>query len=210
MSDQPPILVLATRNRDKAAEIAALLSDLDLRLRSLADYPELGEIVEDGRTFGENAVKKATTVALATGELALADDSGLEVEALGGRPGVLSSRYGPSARQRNERLLAELVDIESQRRAARFVCVAALADRCGHAVTRTGVCAGQIALAPTGEGGFGYDPIFLLPDRGLTMARLTREEKNRISHRGQALRAIREVLVRVICEHGGLIPIPEK
>ena len=210
VSDQPPIVVLATRSADKTAEIAALLAGLDLRLRSLADYPDLGEIVEDGRTFAENAVKKATTVALETGELTLADDSGLEVEALGGRPGVLSSRYGPSARERNERLLGELAGIEPERRAARFVCVAALADRAGHAVIRTGVCVGQIALAPVGEGGFGYDPIFLLPDRGLTLAQLTRAEKNRISHRGEAFRAIRGVLERVLREHGGLIPIPER
>jgi XTP/dITP diphosphohydrolase len=201
-------LVLATRNADKVTEIAALLAGLDLRLRSLADYPEIGEIEEDGRTFAENAVKKAATVALATGELALADDSGIEVEALGGRPGVLSSRYAPTPRERNERLLAELAGMAPERRGARFVCVAALADRQGHAVARTGACSGRIALEPAGEGGFGYDPIFLLPDRGLTMAQLTREEKNRISHRGEAFRAIRAVLEKVITEHGGLIPIP--
>jgi XTP/dITP diphosphohydrolase len=223
MSDKPLILVLATRNPDKIAEIVTLLSPsnlqppvsrlsfagFDVRLRSLADYPELGEIAEDGRTFAENAVKKAVTVALATGELALADDSGIEVEALGGRPGVLSSRYAPSSRERNKRLLAELAGVEAERRAARFVCIAALADRQGHAVTRTGICAGRIAFAPAGEGGFGYDPIFLLPDRGLTMAQLTREEKNQISHRGQAFRAISAVLKRVLTEHGGLIPVPE-
>jgi len=217
-------LVLATHNPDKVAEIASLMAGLDLRLRSLADYPEIGEIEEDGRTFAENAVKKAATVALATGELALADDSGLEVEALDGRPGILSSRYAPTSRERNERLLAELAGVEPERRAARFVCVAALADRQGHAVTRTGICAGRIALAPAGEGGFGYDPIFIptgstniLPEGGtdilpviheLTMAQLSREEKNRISHRGQAFRAIRNVLEQVILEHGGLIPIP--
>jgi len=201
-------LVLATRNTDKVAEIAALLAGLALRLRSLADYPEIGEIEEDGRTFDENAVKKAATVALAAGELALADDSGIEVEALGGRPGVLSSRYAPTSCERNERLLAEMAGIEPERRAARFVCVAALADRQGHAVTRTGICEGRIALAPAGEGGFGYDPIFLLPERGMTMAQLSREEKNRISHRGQAFRAIRDVIEQVITQHGGLIPIP--
>ena len=209
-------LVLATRNPDKIAEIAALLAGLDLRLRSLADYPEIGEVEEDGLTFAENAVKKAATVALATGELALADDSGIEVEALGGRPGVLSNRYAPTSRERNERLLAELAGVEPARRTARFVCVAALADRRGHAVTRTGICAGSIALAPAGEAGFGYDPVFLplggtgIPPviDGLTMAQLTREQKNQISHRGQAFRAIRAFLEQVIAEHGGLIPIP--
>jgi len=202
------VVVLATRNADKVSEIAALLAGLDVRIRSLADYPEIGEIVEDGRTFAENAVKKAATVALATGELALADDSGIEVEALGGRPGVLSSRYAPTSRERNERLLAELAGVEPERRAARFACVAALADRQGHVVTRTGICEGRIAPAPLGEGGFGYDPIFLLPERGLTMAQLTREEKNAISHRGQAFRAIREVIEQVITARGGLIPLP--
>jgi len=217
-------LVLATRNPGKIAEIAALLSSfhlpppashlliasLDLQLRSLADYPDIGEIVEDGRTFAENAVKKATTVALATGELALGDDSGLEVDTLGGRPGVSSSRYAPTSRERNEKLLAELQGVEAERRTARFVCVAALADRQGHAVARTGVCEGRIAFAPSGEGGFGYDPVFLLPDRGVTMAQLTREEKNRISHRGQAFRAIRDALERVLTQYGGVIPIPEE
>jgi XTP/dITP diphosphohydrolase len=202
------LLVLATRNADKMTEIAALLAGLDVRVRSLADYPEIGEIEEDGRTFAENAVRKAATVALATGELALADDSGIEVEALGGRPGVFSNRYAPTSRERNERLLAELAGVETERRAAHFVCVAALADRQGHVVTRTGICEGRIAFAPLGEGGFGYDPIFLLPGRGLTMAQLTREEKNAISHRGHAFRAIREVIEQVITAHGGLIPLP--
>lgn len=210
MAEEPPIVVLATRNPGKVVEIAEMLGGLNIRLRSLADYPEVGEIAEDGRTFAENAVKKATTVALATGCLALADDSGLEVDALGGRPGVLSSRYGPSDRERNERLLAELRGVEQERRTARFVCVAALADRRGHAIARKGVCEGLIALAPAGEQGFGYDPIFFLPDRGLTMAQLSREEKNLVSHRGKAFRAIRAVLERVLAEHGGLIPIPER
>jgi len=208
LSNGPPILVLATRNPGKIVEISELLAGLDVRIRSLADYPDIGEIVEDGRTFAENAVKKATTVALETGELALADDSGLEVQALGGRPGILSNRYAPTPRERNERLLQELQDVEMALRTARFVCVAALADRQGHAVARTGFCEGRIALAPAGEAGFGYDPIFLLPDLGVTMAQLTCEEKNRISHRGKAFCAIREVLEHVLAEHGGLIPMP--
>jgi len=210
MNDEPAILVLATRNRGKVAEIEQLLGGLGVQVRSLADYPEIGEIEEDGRTFAENAVKKAVTVALATGHLALADDSGLEVDALGGRPGVFSSRYGPTDAERNERLLAELKLVSPEQRTARFVCVAALADKRGNAVTRRGVCEGLIAERPSGEGGFGYDPIFLLPEQGCTMAELSREEKNRISHRGKAFRAMREVLERVLREHGGLVPAPER
>lgn len=209
MTEPAPILVLATRNRGKVTEIKDLLGALGVRIRSLEDYPELGEIEEDGRTFAENAVKKAAAVALAVGALALADDSGLEVEALDGRPGIFSNRYAPTTDERNARLLAELQGVEAQHRAARFVCVAALADPQGHAVTRTGLCEGRIANQPAGKGGFGYDPIFLLPDRNLTLAQLTREEKNAISHRGRAFRAIREVLRRVLDEYGGSVPVPE-
>ena len=209
MTDKFPRVVLATRNRGKIDEIRDLLADLAVRVQSLDDYPELGEIEEDGRTFAENAVKKAAAVALHVGAPALADDSGLEVEALGGRPGVYSSRYAPTAQERNARLLAELEGVAADRRAARFVCVAALADPYGRAVTRTGTCPGWIALAPAGGGGFGYDPIFLLPDRSRTLAQLDRAAKNAISHRGQAFRAIGEVLRRVLEKHGGRIPIPE-
>jgi XTP/dITP diphosphohydrolase len=185
------------------------VAGLDVRLKSLDEYPEIGEIEEDGRTFAENAVKKATTVALATGELALADDSGLVVDALDGRPGVLSSRYGPDPAARNARLLGELEGVEAEQRTARFACVVALADKRGHAVTRGGTCEGRIAQAPSGDGGFGYDPVFLLPDRDKTMAEISREAKNAISHRGRAFRAMCEVLERVIREHDGLVPLPD-
>ncbi|MCX8037224.1 MAG: XTP/dITP diphosphatase [Candidatus Sumerlaeia bacterium] len=202
------ILVLATRNAGKIAEFRQLLSGLDLTFRTLADYPDIGDIEEDGRTFAENAVKKAVSVALATGKLALADDSGLEVDALGGRPGIYSSRYAPTTAERNAKLLEELKDVAVPLRTARFVCVAALADPHGHAVVRTGVCEGRIAFEPSGTGGFGYDPLFFLPEHNKTMASLSDEEKNRISHRGKAIRALRPVLETVLREYGGRIPIP--
>lgn len=209
MHKTKPILVLATRNKGKIAEIESLLKGVQIQVRSLDDYPDIGEIEEDGRTFAENAVKKAATVSLSTGELAIADDSGLEVDALDGRPGVHSARYAPTSKERNEGLLEELADIEPERRGARFVCVAALADPQGHAVVREGTCPGQIAMQPSGEGGFGYDPVFYLPDRDATMAEISRDEKNAISHRGNAFRAIVEVLKSVIDEHGGKIPLPQ-
>ncbi len=202
------ILVLATRNAGKIAEMKTLLAGLNLTIQSLADYPQIGEIEEDGRTFAENAVKKAVTVALATGELTLADDSGLEVDALGGRPGIFSSRYAPTTAERNIKLLEELKGIAEPLRTARFVCAAALADPQGHAIVRTGVCEGRIAFEPSGTGGFGYDPLFFLPEQNKTMASLTDEEKNRISHRGKAIRALRPVLETVLREHGGRIPLP--
>jgi XTP/dITP diphosphohydrolase len=209
MADQRKrILILATRNEGKVREIRSILGGLDLEVRSLANYPDLPDVDEDGRTFAENAVKKATAIALAARELALADDSGLVVDALAGRPGVHSSRYAPSSAERNARLLRELNDVPLERRTARFVCVAALADAQGHAVTREGTCEGRIALAPRGAAGFGYDPVFLLPDRGETMAEISTLEKNEISHRGAALRAIRAVLEDVINTHNGMIPLP--
>ena len=207
MPPKPPILVLATQNAGKIAEIRQILAGIDLRVVSLEDYPDIAEIVEDGHTFAENAVKKAVTVALATGELALADDSGLVVDALDGRPGVQSARYGPTSEARNEKLLGELKGVEPQRRTARFVCVAALADPEGRAVTREGAVEGRIAESPSGAGGFGYDPVFHLPARNCTMAEISREEKNAISHRGKAFRAIREVLENVLTEHNGRIPM---
>ncbi len=204
----PPILVLATRNAGKIAEFRNLLSGLGVTFRTLGNYPEIGEIEEDGRTFAENAVKKAVAVALATGELTLADDSGLEVDALDGRPGIYSSRYAPTTAERNAKLLEELKNVAAPLRTARFVCAAALADPHGHAVVRTGICEGRIAFEPSGAGGFGYDPLFFLPEQNKTMASLTDEEKNRLSHRGKAIRALRPVLETVLREHGGRIPIP--
>jgi XTP/dITP diphosphohydrolase len=187
-------LVVATRNRNKVRELAPLLGGLDVELLTLADLPELPEVVEDRDTFAENASRKAREIAAATGLPVLADDSGLEVDALGGAPGVLSARYagtGHDDRVNNARLLAELAGVPPERRTARFRCAIALADRWEDTlIVREGACEGVILEALRGGGGFGYDPLFLYPPLGRTFAELGMEEKNRLSHRARAIAAI--------------------
>jgi len=181
-----PRLVLATRNPGKVAEFRALLEPAGVEVLGLD--PRIPEVEEDGATFAENALKKALTYARATGLPVLADDSGLEVDALGGRHGVHSARWVPGTdADRNRALLRELEGVPPERRTARYVCVVALADPAGRHRLFRGTLEGRIALAPRGTGGFGYDPIMELPD-GRTVAELDLAEKNRISHRQAALR----------------------
>lgn len=186
-------LLVASGNRRKAAEIAAILgggAPGRLEVLTLADFPGLELPEETGATFLENARIKARAGAAGSGLPTLGEDSGLSVDALGGAPGVLSARYaeGDDA-ARWSKLLQELRGVPAGGRTARFVCAAVLALPDGREISSEGVCEGEIALAPRGEGGFGYDPVFLLPD-GRTMAELTSEEKAAISHRGKALRSI--------------------
>ncbi len=198
----PPTLVMATRNPGKVRELRQILQDLGIRLLSLADFPEIGEIPEEGATFAENAAAKAKEVARLTGLPALADDSGLEVAALGDRPGVFSARYAqdrtqpwPPADQDNWRkLLEEMAGVPLKQRGARFVCEIALALPDGRLYHAHGECAGSIALEPKGDQGFGYDPVFTVPEYGRTMAELGPAIKNRISHRARALAALQELL----------------
>jgi XTP/dITP diphosphohydrolase len=193
---------MATRNPGKVRELADLLGDLGVRLLSLADFPEIPDIPEEGATFAENAAAKATTVARLTGLPALADDSGLEVAALGGRPGVFSARYAqdrtggatPTDEDNWRKLLEELREVPQDRRQARFVCEIALYFPDGRLLTARGELAGFIALAPQGSRGFGYDPIFYVPEYRATVAELDPATKNRISHRGQALQTLKEIL----------------
>ncbi|MDI3280373.1 MAG: XTP/dITP diphosphatase [Bacillota bacterium] len=188
------ILVLATRNEHKVREIRQVLGDLPVTILSARDFPSLPPIEERGRTFQENALHKARTVAEHTGHLALADDSGLEVDALGGQPGVFSARFageGATDRENNEKLLRLLAACPEEARTARFRCVLALADPAGWADWVEGVCEGRIGYEERGSGGFGYDPLFIVAGLGKTMAELSPEEKNAVSHRGQALRAAR-------------------
>jgi XTP/dITP diphosphohydrolase len=195
------ILILATANQNKKIEMTALLQGLPLDLRTLADYPGLAMPEEDQDTFVGNAVKKAQVVAEHSGEMAIADDSGLEVEALGGRPGVYSSRYAgvEGDYERNNRLLLnELSDIPPQERGARFVAVIAIATPGNRTYTVQGVCPGRIADAPRGEGGFGYDPLFIYEPKGLTFAEMSASEKNAVSHRARALRQARELLGQLL------------
>ncbi len=189
--------MVATRNEGKRAELVRLLAGLPFQVRSLRDYPDLPPVPEEGTTYEENAIRKATAVARATGEIALADDSGLEVDALGGEPGVHSARLlGESATDaaRNAEILRRLVGVPWERRTARYRAVVAVALPDGRVYTFAGSCEGIIAHTPRGSGGFGYDPIFYVPSLGRTMAELSPEEKDRISHRGKAMAQARAFL----------------
>ncbi len=190
-------LVLATRNPDKGKELAALLADLGLTIRTLADFPDAPEVVEDGESCKANAVKKAVAVAQHTGLTALADDTGLSVDALGGKPGVHAARYageGATYDDNWRKLLRELQGVPRAQRQARFITVAAIARPTGEVETAEGVLEGLIAEEPVGQAGFGYDPVFLVPDLGKTLAQLTPDEKNRISHRALALAKAKALL----------------
>jgi XTP/dITP diphosphohydrolase len=198
-------VVVATQNPDKLREIEAILDDLDVDLVSLADFERIPDVVEDGKTVEENALKKARTIRDATGFCALADDTGLEVDALGGAPGVYSARYaGPDGdyRANNKKLLAEMADVPDEERTARFRCVMALAltPDVGPAGTGAfvaeGILEGRITRENRGAGGFGYDPVFEVPHLGKTLAEVGTEVKNTLSHRYRALVEIREILLR--------------
>lgn len=196
---QHTILVIATRNRGKITEIRDLLDGFPVRIKNLDSFGPTPAVEEDGRSFEENAYKKASFAARVLGLPALADDSGLAVAALGGAPGIHSARYaGEQAtdRQRCDRLLAEMEGV-SDRRAA-FECVISLAVPTGAALTYEARCEGVIARSPSGDHGFGYDPIFIYPSLNRTFAQLKREEKNRVSHRGKALRELRDEFDKVL------------
>ena len=184
--------IVATGNAGKLAEMRALLGDLPLALRSLADLPWI-ELPPEGDDYAANAVAKARAVALATGLPALGDDSGLEVDALGGRPGVNSARYGGPGWDDAARvalLLHELASVPEAQRSARFVCVVAIVTPDGDSVVASGSCEGRILVEPRGDGGFGYDPVFAAEGRNVSLAELPADEKNRLSHRGRAVAAL--------------------
>jgi XTP/dITP diphosphohydrolase len=192
-------LFLSTRNQGKVSELQQLMASYPITIRSLDEFPDCPIVVEDGNTFEGNAIKKAEVIAQFLHMPVLADDSGLEVEALGGKPGVYSARFaGPDATDAdNNRKLVELMhDLPPGQRDAQFRCVLALAIPGQQTWTCEGACSGQIVLEEQGSGGFGYDPIFFLPQWGKTMAQLTKQEKNKISHRGQAMRKLIPELTR--------------
>lgn len=183
-------LVIATQNRGKFREIKDILSRLEITIHSLSEFPDIPEIEETGKTFEENAVIKAQTVARLTGMAALADDSGLEVDLLDGKPGVYSSRFaGEQATDsmNNAKLLSLVGDAPLEHRHARFVCAVALATPDELIGTVTGSCEGYINNTERGDGGFGYDPLFLARDYNMTFAELNQDIKNKISHRAKAL-----------------------
>ncbi|MCK4657893.1 MAG: RdgB/HAM1 family non-canonical purine NTP pyrophosphatase [Phycisphaerae bacterium] len=190
-------LLIATSNPGKLREIRHVFADLDVELADLKEFGKLPQPLEDGLTFEENARKKALHYAGLTGLWTLADDSGLEVDALGGQPGVNSARFaGPAqdAAANNIKLIRCLGEVPPKRRSARFRCVIAIADGQRVSATAAGVFEGVIIDEPRGQNGFGYDPYFLLPELGQTVAELEPAHKNRISHRGQALQNIRPKL----------------
>lgn len=191
-------LVIATKNAGKVQEIVDALADLPFEVVSLQDYPDAPEVEETGASFAENAILKAVAYADFTGELTLADDSGLEVDALDGAPGVFSSRYAPTVAERNAKLLDAMKDVPDERRAARFRCVVAIVEPGGTARTCEDSVEGVVSREPTGTGGFGYDPIFYIPSLGKSMAELSFAEKNAISHRGKTLKKARKLLAQNI------------
>ncbi len=183
-------LLVATGNRGKFLEIDELLRDTVGNIYSLEDFPDIPKVEEDGVSFEENAVKKGQSAAAATGKPAIADDSGLVVDALGGQPGVYSARFAgddASDSENNAKLLREMFNIPYEQRHAAFCCVIALCFPDGNCRTFTGALEGVILSKPKGTGGFGYDPLFFVPGFGLTLAELPLEVKNTISHRGKAL-----------------------
>jgi XTP/dITP diphosphohydrolase len=192
-------LLLATTNAGKAREYRDLLAGIPYRLVTLADEGIATEVPETGQTFEENAALKATALARESGLLTLADDSGLEVDALNGEPGVLSARYAGENATDEERvnfLLNKLSGVPESERTARFRCVIAVATPEGNTELFSGACPGLVATAPRGCNGFGYDPVFYLPDRGKTMAEIPAEVKNEISHRARAAAKAREYLLK--------------
>ena len=194
-----PKLLLATKNKGKVDEYKSLLQNLTAELVTLADGDITITVNETGESLEENARLKATIGATENRLLTLADDSGLEVDALGGKPGLLSARYageGASDRDRVNHLLSQLEEVPWQKRSARFRCVIAIATPDGEVQFCSGECQGFIAFEPKGEHGFGYDPIFCLPELDKTMAELPLEIKNRVSHRGQAAREACQLLRR--------------
>ncbi|RKX60500.1 MAG: non-canonical purine NTP pyrophosphatase [Thermodesulfobacteriota bacterium] len=193
------VLLIASSNKGKIREISDILKNFNLEIKTLEDFPEIKSPEETGKSFFENAFLKAKYYAEKTGLLCLADDSGLEVEALNGAPGIYSSRFaGPSAtdEENNKKLLKELKDVPLEKRKARFVCVIIVYHPSGKYIKTEGIWEGKIALEPKGDKGFGYDPLFLVPEYNFkkTVAELSLEEKNKLSHRARALKKLLKIL----------------
>ena len=190
-------LIFATGNKDKMKEIREILGSLPVEILSMKEAGIQAEIEEDGKSFEENALIKARAVCRLAGEMVLADDSGLEIDYLNGEPGIYSARYmgeDTSYRIKNQNLMDRLSGVPDEKRTARFVCAIAAAFPDGREYVVRGTIEGRIGYEERGENGFGYDPIFYLPDRDVSTAQLSREEKNSISHRGNALKKMKELL----------------
>jgi XTP/dITP diphosphohydrolase len=204
-------LVIATRNPGKTAEIRDLLADFPIHIKNLEEFGPSPPVEEDGETFDDNAYKKASFVSKVLGLPALADDSGLVVEALGGAPGVYSARYAGDNATDEQRFTKLLEEMKGQtNRKAAFQCVLSIAVPLGPALTYEARCEGLITEEPAGTGGFGYDPIFYYPPLKKTFGQLTREEKSRVSHRGKALQELREEFDKVLIWIDQQMPIHER
>lgn len=209
--EMPLTIVIATRNRNKTLEIRDLLKDFPIAVKNLDDFGPIPEVEEDGETFDDNAYKKSSFTARVLGMPALADDSGLCVEALNGAPGVHSARYAGDAATDPENCALLLKNLKGEKnRKASFKCVISLAVPTGAALTYEGSCDGVIIDEPRGSNGFGYDPLFYFPEFGKTFAELSREEKSRVSHRGKALHEFREELDKIIKWIDLQMPVEEK
>jgi len=202
MNPSPTSLLIATRNPAKRLEVVSILEGLSFKLRSLDEFEHVGTVEESGQTFAGNAARKAQGYAMQTGLWSLADDSGLEVDALGGTPGVLSARFageGATDAERISILLSNLALVREEKRTGRFVCVIAIADAQGKLVhSANGSCEGRIVFHPRGSRGFGYDPVFVPHGYNLTFAELELSVKNELSHRALALAATRKFLLTFI------------
>lgn len=207
----PTILVIATRNKGKTLEIKKLLNGFPVEIKNLDDFGPIPHLEEDGDTFDENAYKKASFAARILGLPALADDSGLIVEALNGAPGIYSARYAGENATDEQRYLKLLDDMEgNSNRKAAFECVISIAVPTGPALTYEARCEGLIATEPAGSNGFGYDPVFFYPPYNKTFAQITTDDKNRISHRGKALAELRSEFDKVLIWIRQHMPVQEK
>lgn len=190
-------VIIATKNKGKAKEFDSLFLPMGLAVKTLLDYPELEDVEETGTTFEENAVLKAETISKLLGKMVIADDSGLEVDALGGRPGVYSARYAGSEKNDEaniDKVLEELQGVLDNERTARFCCALAMAEPGKETVTVFGTCEGKILSERRGSNGFGYDPVFYVEGKGKSMAELSSEEKNKISHRANAIKKLENII----------------
>ena len=191
-------ILIASKNLDKVKEIKEMLKNPNIKVLTIKDFPDLPQIEEDGKTFTENAIKKACKLSQYTGKICLADDSGLEIDYLKGKPGIYSSRWGNCDEERIRKVLELLKDVPENKRSAVFICVLVLAFPNGRKYVVNGECKGRISVNPRGKWGFGYDPIFIVPEYDKTFAELGEEIKNRISHRGKALKKMSKIVDKLV------------
>ena len=191
-------ILLATNNFGKVKEIKDILNSTDVKILTMKDFPNLPKVEEDGKNYQENAFKKASKISKYTGKICLADDSGLEIDYLKGEPGIYSSRWGTNDEERIKKVLKLLENVPKNERKAKFVCAAVLIFPNGKIYNVKEECRGSITFCPKGEYGFGYDPIFLIPEYNKTFAELGDKIKNRISHRGKAMRRMMEIINELV------------